>query len=75
MRFEAFNFGSIRIDGVTYSHDVVIDRGRVRRGARKSCVNKVFRDDIARHEFRNVPLSFPGAGRPVGKGRQMFCLC
>ena len=25
MRFEAFAFGSIRIDGVTYEHDVVID--------------------------------------------------
>jgi hypothetical protein len=25
MRFEAFSFGSIRIDGVTYEHDVVIE--------------------------------------------------
>jgi hypothetical protein len=25
MRIEAFSFGSIRIDGVTYEHDVVID--------------------------------------------------
>ena len=29
MRFENFSFGSIRIDGVTYEHDVVIDRGEV----------------------------------------------
>jgi hypothetical protein len=28
MRFEDFTFGSIRIDGVTYEHDVVIDRGQ-----------------------------------------------
>lgn len=28
MRFEAFSFGSIRIDGVTYDHDVVIDQGK-----------------------------------------------
>ena len=27
MRFESFSFGSIRIDGVTYEHDLVIDRG------------------------------------------------
>jgi len=27
MRVEAFSFGSIRIDGVTYTHDVMIDRG------------------------------------------------
>jgi hypothetical protein len=31
MRFEKFSFGSIRIDGVTYQHDVVIDRGDVRK--------------------------------------------
>jgi hypothetical protein len=28
MRFEKFSFGSIRIDGVTYEHDVIIDHGR-----------------------------------------------
>jgi hypothetical protein len=31
MRFESFSFGPIRIDGVTYEHGVVIDRGEVRR--------------------------------------------
>jgi hypothetical protein len=31
MRFEALSFGSIRIDGVTYQHDVVIDREQVRK--------------------------------------------
>jgi len=31
MRFEAYSFGSIRIDGTTYEHDVVIDRGQVRK--------------------------------------------
>jgi hypothetical protein len=30
MRLERFTFGSIGIDGVTYEHDVVIDRGKVR---------------------------------------------
>jgi hypothetical protein len=30
MRIDQFTFGSIRIDGVIYDHDVVIDRGRVR---------------------------------------------
>ncbi len=29
MRFEAFSFGSIRIDGVTHDYDVVVDRGEV----------------------------------------------
>ncbi|MGH9460156.1 MAG: MTH938/NDUFAF3 family protein [Vicinamibacteria bacterium] len=31
MEFDAFSFGSIRIDGITYEHDVVIDRGEVRK--------------------------------------------
>ena len=31
MGFEKFSFGSIRIDGVTYERDVVIDRGQVRK--------------------------------------------
>ena len=50
MRFEAFTFGSIRIDGVTYGHDVVIDRGQVRK--RKKKPSKKFRD-----EFGHTPLS------------------
>jgi hypothetical protein len=50
MRFEGFTFGSIRIDGVTYEHDVVIDRGQVRK--RKKKPSKKFRD-----EFGHTPLS------------------
>ena len=50
MRFDAFSFGSIRIDGVTHEHDVVIDRGRVRK--RKKKPSKKFRD-----EFGHTPLS------------------
>ena len=34
MRFEECSFGSIRIDGVTYDHDVVIDRGEARNERR-----------------------------------------
>lgn len=50
MRFEAYSFGSIRIDGVTYEHDVVIDRGRVRK--RKKKASRRFRD-----AFGHTPLS------------------
>jgi hypothetical protein len=42
MRFEGFSFGSIRIDGVSYDHDVVIDRGEIRK--RKKKASKSFRD-------------------------------
>jgi hypothetical protein len=31
MRVENFCFGSIDIDGRTYAHDVVIDRGQTQR--------------------------------------------
>jgi hypothetical protein len=41
MRFEKYSFGSIRINGVTYEHDVVIDRGEV--GKRKKKPSKKFR--------------------------------
>ena len=50
MRFEDFTFGSIRIDGVTYEHDVVIDRGEVSK--RKKKPSKKFRD-----QFGHTPLS------------------
>src|SRR5437667_6054253 len=50
MRFEKFSFGSIRIDGVTHEHDVVIDRGTVRK--RKKKPSKQFRD-----AFGHTPLS------------------
>ncbi len=50
MHFEGFSFGLIRIDGVSYEHDVVIDRGEVRK--RKKKASKGFRD-----LFGHTPLS------------------
>jgi len=50
MRFEKFSFGLIRIDGVTYEHDVVIDRGKV--GKRKKKPSRKFRE-----AFGHTPLS------------------
>jgi len=50
MRIDRFTFGSVRIDGETYTHDVVIDRGRLRK--RKKKPSKPFRD-----EFGHTPLS------------------
>jgi hypothetical protein len=50
MRFEEFSFGTIRIDGATYEHDVVIDRGEVSKRQKKA--SKKFRD-----EFGHTPLS------------------
>ena len=50
MRIDRFSFGSIRIDGVTYEHDLVIDQGEVRK--RKKKPSKKFRDS-----FGHTPLS------------------
>src|SRR5215510_7755354 len=50
MRFEKFSFGSIRVDRVTYEHDVVIDRGEVRK--RKKKPSKKFRE-----LFGHTPVS------------------
>ena len=50
MRIDAFSFGSIRIDGTTYPHDVVIEDGEIRK--RKKQPSKKFRD-----RFGHTPLS------------------
>jgi hypothetical protein len=50
MRFESFSFGSIRIDGVTYEHDVVIDRGKIHKRDKKP--SRKFRET-----FGHTPLS------------------
>ena len=31
MRFTGYSFGSIRVNGVTYDHDLIIDRGKIRK--------------------------------------------
>src|ERR1700756_5481567 len=40
MRFSGYSFGSIRVDGVTYHHDLVIDRGSIRK--RKKAASRKF---------------------------------
>jgi hypothetical protein len=50
MHFEEYSFGSIKIDGVTYGYDVVIDRGEVRK--RKKKPSRKFRE-----AFGHTPLS------------------
>jgi hypothetical protein len=50
MRFDAFSFGSIRIDSIAYDHDIVLDRGEIRK--RKKQPSKKFRN-----EYGHTPLS------------------
>jgi hypothetical protein len=50
MRFGKFSFGSLRIDGRPFEHDVIIDLGEIRDRRKKP--SKKFRDD-----FGHMPLS------------------
>lgn len=50
MHFRNFSFGSIEIGGTTYEHDVVIDRGLVRK--REKAPSKEFRK-----AFGHTPVS------------------
>ena len=50
MKFGKFQFGRIIIDGVTYEHDVIIDRARIRNRNKKP--SKKFRE-----EFGHTPVS------------------
>lgn len=50
MRFTGYSFGSIQVDGVTYDHDLIIDRGKVRK--RKKAASRKFRDN-----YGHTPLS------------------
>jgi len=50
MRFTEYSFGSVRVDDVTYDHDLIIDRGKIRK--RKKAASKQFRGD-----YGHTPLS------------------
>jgi hypothetical protein len=50
MVYDRFSFGSICINGMSYEHDVVIDRGKIRKRDKKP--SKKFRND-----FGHTPLS------------------
>lgn len=50
MRFNHYSFGSVRVDGVTYTHDLVIDRGKIRK--RDKAASKKFRGT-----YGHTPLS------------------
>ena len=50
MRFSDYSFGSIRVDGVTYDRDLVIDCGKIRK--RKKAASRKFRA-----AYGHTPLS------------------
>jgi hypothetical protein len=50
MHFEEYAFGSIKIDGTTYEHDIVIDHGKMTKRQKKQ--SKKYREG-----FGHTPLS------------------
>ena len=50
MRFTGYSFGSVRVNGVTYDHNLVVDRGKIRK--RKKAASRKFRG-----AYGHTPLS------------------
>jgi hypothetical protein len=50
VQFTGYSFGSVRAGGVTYDHDLIIDRGKVRK--RKKAPSRKFRG-----AYGHTPLS------------------
>jgi hypothetical protein len=50
VRFTNYSSGSVQVDGVTYDHDLIIDRGKIRK--RKKAASKRFRS-----AYGHTPLS------------------
>ena len=51
MRFEQYSFGSIQIDGVSYDHDLVVDRGKIRKRKKRRPRDSATRMDIPRFRW------------------------
>ncbi len=62
MHFEKFSFGSVQIDGTACEHDVVIDRGEVRKAQEKAiqAISRTVRPHAAVHWGRHT-LEMPPA--------------
>jgi len=50
MQFTGYSFGSVRVDGVAYDHDLIIDHGTIRK--RKKAASRKFRG-----AYGHTPLS------------------
>ena len=59
MRFDHFSFGTIRIDGATCEHDVVVDRREIRK--RKKGPSKQFTDAFGHCPYRKLDLGISSA--------------
>ena len=74
MRFTGYSFGSVRVDGVTCDHDLIIDRGKVRK--RQKAPSRKVRGAYGHTPLsaeEEIPLAMPPTGdrhrrrrRPAG---------
>ena len=71
MDFGKFSFGSIEIDGEAYDHDVIIDRGRIRK-RKKKALAEIPRGVRAHSAFagRENTLEMSAADSRLGKIRR-----
>ena len=72
MRFTGCSFGSIRVDGMTYDHDLIIDRGKIRNG--KKAASRKFRG-ASGHTPLSVAEDIPWRCRRlvIGTGAEARC--
>jgi len=59
VRFSDYSFGSVRVDGVAYDHDLIIDRGKIRK--RKKGASRKFRGAYGHPRSRPPRTSLGGA--------------
>jgi hypothetical protein len=62
-----FQFGSIKIDGVSFKHDVVIDRGKIRKRRKKP--SKKFREEFGHPVSAEEEMPWKCQRLIVGTGR------
>jgi hypothetical protein len=65
MRFTGYSFGSIRVSGVTCDHDLIIDRGKIRK--RTKAASRRFRGAYG-HTPLSVAEDIPWRCRRLGIG-------
>jgi hypothetical protein len=56
VRFSGYSFGSVRVDGVTYDHDLILDRGKIRK--RRKAASRKFRG-VSGHTPLSVAEDIP----------------
>jgi hypothetical protein len=74
VQFQEYFFGSIRIDGVTYDHDLIVDRGRIRKRKKAGCDRRADRPAQRRGSASLLPAirSLEATATSSTKGKISF---